>query len=515
MVSVLSDVGNLLYMSIMVFFTLHNINYLAVCIVYLKCRRKKTQEEQTVIENFYHQLTDEDLPHILSQIPVYNDRHVIKRAIDALTRIDYPKDKHTIQILDDSTNDTSNIIAATVVEYVNQGFKIQHIQRDNRDGFKAGALKNGMDHCDAEFILIFDSDFVPAADFHKKMLAYILHDKKMAFVQARWSFLNTNASLLTRAQALTFDMWHLVLQPVLSWLGYPGHFCGTAGIWRRQAILDAGHWSGDTLTEDADLGYRAQMLGYRCKHLVSICCDNELVNNVKQYTNQQYRWTKGVTQVSVKLFKGLIKSQLSLINKVQTIFKLTGYMAYPLNLFLGLIAMPLASCIHSHSHWVWRSSVYFILAVFSLFVRQVLMIISQLSVPKSLKDRLYALPLTFILPAGLSISNSRAVISALLGRKSPFVVTQKTGEKDASLDVAKEKVRTSKKWYQDNPLIVIEAIFSCYLLISAAYLWEKHWYLGTFYLFVFGIEMLSYVAISLSEYRRRIAIEDSMLLGQA
>ncbi len=263
--------------------------------VYLFLRKGKKELFQNVefLKLFWLTHTKDDLPKVTTQLPVYNERYVIKRLIDAVASIDYPKELHEIQVLDDSGDETRGIVSELVDGYRAMGFNIKHITRENRDGFKAGALKEGLQKAEGEFIAIFDADFVPDKDFLYKTIPFFYEKEKVAFVQTRWGYINRNYSLLTIAQSIGTDGHFIIEQGARAWNGLYMNFNGTAGIWRKEAIVDAGNWQSDTLTEDLDLSYRAQLKGWNTKYLSHVVTPSELPMDANAYKSQQHRWAKG------------------------------------------------------------------------------------------------------------------------------------------------------------------------------------------------------------------------------
>jgi cellulose synthase/poly-beta-1,6-N-acetylglucosamine synthase-like glycosyltransferase len=260
------------------------------------------------------------------QLPIYNERYVAERVIDATCRLDWPRDRFEVQVLDDSNDDTPEIVARSVEHWRRAGVAITHVRRDSRAGYKAGALGHGLTLTDAEFVAVFDADFVPAPDFLRRMVP-ALADPRVGFVQARWGHLNEEFSLLTYLQSLMTDFHFLVEQAVRPACGYLTNFAGSAGVWRRAAIDDAGGWSGDTLTEDLDLSYRAQLRGWRAVYLEDVVVPQELPVSANAYRAQQARWSTGSFQTASALLPGLLVSRLSPMAKFEATMHLLGYVA--------------------------------------------------------------------------------------------------------------------------------------------------------------------------------------------
>ena len=263
---------------------------------------------------------------VVVQLPIYNERYVAGRVIDAACRLDWPRERLEVQVLDDSTDDTPEIAARCVERWRRAGVAITHVRRGSRDGYKAGALGHGLTLTDAELATVFDADFVPAPDFLRRMVP-ALADPRVAFVQARWGHLNEEFSLLTYLQSLMTDFHFLVEQAVRPRAGYLTNFAGSAGVWRRAAIDDAGGWSGSTLTEDLDLSYRAQLRGWRAVYLEDVVVPQELPVSANAYRAQQARWSTGSFQTATQVLPGLLRSRLSPMAKFEAVMHLLGYVA--------------------------------------------------------------------------------------------------------------------------------------------------------------------------------------------
>ena len=268
-----------------------------------------------------------DYPHITVQTPMYNEKFVAKRIIDAVTAFDYPKDKLHIQVIDDSTDESVDIVAECVAQYQRLGFDIDHVRRASRRGYKAGALSDAMDDVKGEFIAIFDADFIPNPDFLLKALPHFA-DPKVGLVQGRWTYLNSEKNMLTRLQSVMLDAHFGIEQITRYGKGVFFNFNGTAGLWRKETIIDAGGWRADTLTEDTDLSYRAQMQGWQFIYRPDICCPSEIPEDMNAFKIQQHRWAKGAIEVMKKLLPTIWASDISRKSKVEATFHLTGNISY-------------------------------------------------------------------------------------------------------------------------------------------------------------------------------------------
>ncbi|HET6339415.1 MAG TPA: glycosyltransferase [Polyangiales bacterium] len=287
-------------------------------------------------------IADALAPMLTIQIPLYNERTTANVAIRAAAAQDYPRDRLEVQVLDDSTDETSAIVASTVAELQAQGMRIEHVQRDHRSGFKAGALANGLTRSQAELVAIFDADFAPPPDFARRLILEVraFDDPEVAFVQARWGFVNSDENLVTLAQTLLIDRHFCVQKPTWQHLGRVTMFNGSAGIWRRLAIDDSGGWSADTLTEDLDLSYRAAMRGWRGRYVASVVSDSELPAHLLAFKLQQRRWAHGCAQAMKKL-GGSVARASGIRGRADELFVIGGYVVHPI-LLLNTLLWPWA-----------------------------------------------------------------------------------------------------------------------------------------------------------------------------
>jgi len=275
------------------------------------------------------------LPPVTVQLPVYNEKEVVRRLVEQVVQLDYPNDLLEIQVLDDSTDETTSICEKVVGAYQAQGVNIHHITRSHRQGFKAGALAHGLECAQGEFVAIFDADFLPNPDFLKRAMHFFT-DTQVGVVQLRWGYLNRTESLLTRGQAVLLDGHFVIEHTARDRSGCFFNFNGTAGIWRKSTIAEAGGWQGDTLTEDLDLSYRAQLSGAKFVYLLDDEVPSELPGEVDAFKSQQHRWTKGAIQVLRKLHRQIWTSPLPRRVKVEAFFHFTAHFCYPLLLFAGV-----------------------------------------------------------------------------------------------------------------------------------------------------------------------------------
>ena len=321
---------------------LYGANCYVMLALFLRSHRASARAAaRTIAEAEARFVHPEGLPLVTTQIPLFNEANVAERAIRAAARIDYPCDRHEIQVLDDSTDETREIVDRTVRELQARGHCIVVLRRTDRTGFKAGALAAALRVATGEFLAIFDADFVPPPRFLRDTLPFFLADDRMGLVQARWGHLNADDSVLTRAQAIGIDGHFTVEQSARTFNGLLMNFNGTAGIWRRRAILDAGGWSADTLTEDLDLSYRAQLAGWRTHFLSELEVPGELPDGVAAFKSQQFRWAKGSIQTAKKLLPRLWRDRdRSVWVKIQATLHLTHYAVHPLMLVVALFTLP-------------------------------------------------------------------------------------------------------------------------------------------------------------------------------
>ncbi|MCB1227179.1 MAG: glycosyltransferase family 2 protein [Verrucomicrobiales bacterium] len=367
----------------------------------------------------------DELPRVTVQLPIFNELHVLDRLLQSVAELDYPRDRLQIQVLDDSTDETAAAAAAKSEELRQSGLDIQYLHRTDRSGFKAGALDAAMAGATGEFICIFDADFQPAPDYLQKLIHHFT-DEKVGMVQARWGHINRDYSLLTKLQALFLD-GHLVLeQSARSREGYYLNFNGTAGIWRASVIADAGGWQHDTLTEDLDLSYRAQLKGWKFIYLTDVVVPAELPPDMDSFKSQQHRWTKGSIQVCKKILGDIWRSEVPLRNKIEATAHLTSNFAYMLTLCTLVLMYPANFVLGSS----WQKAVFVDIPVFLFASLSVIMfyLVAQGAQKKGawIKALPY-LPALLALGIGMSVNNGKAVIEALFNRQSDFVRTPKFG----------------------------------------------------------------------------------------
>ena len=417
-----------IYLIASIFLFSYGMNCYVMVWLYLRTFKRGSAFNAT-IEKSAASLWDspEDLPVITTQIPLFNELNVAERVMRAAAAMDYPEDKHEVQILDDSTDETRERVDEVAAELRREGKDVTVIRRNNRIGYKAGALEEGTHQAKGEYLAVFDSDFVPNPDFLRRLVPFFLNDPKVGLVQARWGHLNRDQSLFTRTQSLGIDGHFIVEQSARSFSGLYMNFNGTAGIWRKQTVEEAGGWQHDTLTEDLDLSYRAQLAGWKATFVPDVVVPAELPESVAAFKSQQFRWAKGSIQTALKLFPMLLRSDLSWFQKIQAYFHLTHYAIHPFMVILALLGLPVILAAES------RFTPGIFLGIGSLmslatFAPSTLYWFSQKQVGIPWAKRLLGIPILVFTGVGIAISNTRAVLEALIGIQSGFIRTPKNGD---------------------------------------------------------------------------------------
>jgi len=383
-------------------------------------------------------------PKVTVQLPIYNERYVTERLVDAVAQFDYPRELLDIQVLDDSTDETQAVARDCVERYRRLGLPITYIHRDNREGFKAGALQEGLKCANGELIAIFDADFIPPADFLRRTVPYFA-EPKLAMVQTRWTYVNRNYSKLTEVEAILLDGHFAIEHSSRFRSGLFFNFNGTGGVWRRYAIEDAGGWQHDTLTEDTDLSYRAQLRGWRFLYLPEIECPSELPVEMNAFKSQQARWAKGLMQTAKKILPRVMRSDVPAAVKAEAVFHLTANISYPLMVFMSIILLP-AMIVRFYQGWFQVLVIDLPLFVASTCsVSSFYLAAERAFYPKTWKRTFLFLPFVMATGIGLSVRNAAAVIEAIFGVKSEFVRTPKYRVETTG---GKQKVAWAKKNYR-------------------------------------------------------------------
>ena len=419
----------------------------------VRYNKHKNDDESTLPK-----LSDEAWPFVTIQLPVFNELYVVERLIDAIVALDYPKERLEIQLLDDGNDESVQLAAAKIALLREAGFPIEHIRRPDRVGYKAGALAYGLSTSKGEFTAIFDADFIPNPDFLRRTIPHFLEDHNIGVVQAKWEHLNQDFSALTRLQAFGLDA-HFTVEQVGRNLG--GHFInfnGTAGVWRKSCIIDAGGWQSDTITEDLDLSYRAQLKGWRFVYLENVGAPAELPAEMNALKSQQFRWTKGAAECAVKnLPKVLKKRGLGLGTKVHAVFHLLNSFIFICVLSTALLSLPML-VIKANSD---RFDTLFNIA--SIFLLSFLILgyfywSAQSNRKGKLKYFLRDFPMFLSVSMGLSLHNSIAVLEGYMGKKTPFVRTPKFALNEKKGSWLDKKYRAVKI----SPLTALEALLTLY-----------------------------------------------------
>ncbi|MDC0450542.1 glycosyltransferase [Nitrosopumilus sp.] len=364
-------------------------------------------------------------PSVTIQLPIYNEKYVAKRLVDSVCNLDYPKDQMNIMVLDDSDDDTVDLLEKTVKYYKTQGFQIEHIRRGTRKGYKAGALKHAMQITDSEFVAIFDADFIPPTWFLKRAIPHF-SKPNIGLIQCRWGHVNENYSTITQVQALSIDFHMLIEQKAKSDSHLFMNFNGTAGIWKRDCIEDAGGWHTATLVEDLDLSYRAQIKGWKCVFLPDIVVDAELPAQMNAAKRQQFRWAKGSIQCATKLLLDIsVQRKISVETKIQAFIQLTRHIVYPL-ILIQFLAMPILLAGQVNLYVVsFLPAITF--ATYLAMGPGAYVLIIRNMYGKTWKSKAKLLPALLVYNAGMSVNNTVAVFDALFGRKNEFLRTPKYG----------------------------------------------------------------------------------------
>ncbi|MDZ4750102.1 MAG: glycosyltransferase family 2 protein [Flavobacteriales bacterium] len=444
-----------LYAACLLFIFFYSLVQLSLAIKYLKNRHQDAPLPF---------IKDEDLPVVTVQLPVYNELYVVERLIEAVCKFDYPKDKLEIQVLDDSTDESFDVAAKKIAEMKALGHDIHHIKRPVRKGFKAGALAYGLEICRGEFTAIFDADFVPAPDFLRRTIPHFSVSDKIGVVQTRWEHLNEDYSIITKLQAFGLDAHFTVEQKGRNSSGHFINFNGTAGIWRKKTIEDAGGWQSDTITEDLDLSYRAQLKGWKFVYLQEIGSPSELPAEMNALKAQQFRWTKGAAECTKKnLGKVLRHRGLGFGRKVHATFHLMNSFLFLCILGTSILSVPMLIIKNSYPEY----AIAFNVASFFLLSFLILAFFYWLSRPQEpgkskflqfLKD----FPMFLSVSMGLSLHNSIAVLEGYAGKKSAFVRTPKFAISGLKGTFSDNKYRASKI----SPLTIGEGMLMLYFLFA-------------------------------------------------
>jgi len=485
---------SVLYTLVTLWLTVYGLNSWVLVVLYWRHRRHARPAPP---------LPRERLPAVTVQLAVYNEQHVVERLLDAVAALDYPRDRLQVQVLDDSTDGTARLVEARAARHRAQGLDIEVLHRAERRGFKAGALAEGLARARGEFIAIFDADFRPHPDFLLRTIPHLVADPSLGMVQARWTYLNADYSLLTRLQALALDGHFVVEQTARSRAGLPLHFNGTAGVWRRACIEAAGGWQWDTLCEDLDLSYRAQVAGWRFLYLPDVEGPSELPPQVLAFKRQQARWAQGAIQCLRKLFRPLVTSRhLSPVQKLMGMLHLSAYLIYPLMLAMVLLALPLQFYPRAAQGPLW-------LLTPACLGPILVYVTAQREVAADWGRRLLFFPLTALVGMGIAWSNVRGIWAGFRHWGGEMVRTPKFNLEGRRGDWSHSNYRL-----RHDPAVVGEVTLALYALAAAAVACLRGGWGALPYLLLYALSFGTVAVLSLREMaapRRRPPIRRKTL----
>ena len=460
------------YFAVMIVLALYGVHRYTMCYLYFKYRKNYNPNPPRHFD---------ELPMVTVQLPIFNEQFVIDRLIEAVCAMEYPAEKLEIQVLDDSTDETQAVAAGIVDRYAALGHPIVYIHRTNRHGYKAGALDAGLKVAKGEYVAIFDADFVPPTDWLMKVIHHFA-EPEIGMVQTRWTHLNRNYSMLTQIEAILLDGHFVLEHGARVRTGDFFNFNGTAGMWRIQAITDGGGWQHDTLTEDTDLSYRSQLAGWKFKYLPEVECPSELPIEMTAFKTQQARWAKGLIQTSIKVLPLMLKSDVPRRIKVEAVYHLTANLSYPLMVLMSAALVPAMIC-RFYQGWFQMLLIDFPLFAASTFSIAVFYLMSERELfPKTWMKTFLYLPFLMALGIGLTVTNTKAVVEALLGMKSPFVRTPK-------YRVARKGEKSQAAKYRKRLVLApwIELLLGCYFFGAILYTFSNHNYFTAPFLILFVI----------------------------
>jgi len=460
------------YFLVMIVLSIYGLHRYTLVWLYYRNRKNATHAP---VSRFEH------LPRVTIQLPIYNEQFVIDRLIESVCRIEYPRDRLEIQVLDDSTDETQEVAQIIVDRYRTLGYPIVYIHRSNRHGFKAGALDEGLHTASGEFIAIFDADFLPPPDWLMRVIHHFA-EPTVGMVQTRWTHLNRDYSFLTQVEAILLDGHFVLEHGARSRSGVFFNFNGTAGMWRRCTIDQAGGWQHDTLTEDTDLSYRAQIIGWQFKYLQDVECPAEVPIEMTAFKTQQQRWAKGLIQTSKKILPRVFRSDVPLRTKIEAWYHLTANISYPLMVVLSVLLMP-AMIIRFYQGWWEMLYIDFPLFLASTFSISSFYLVSQKELhPRRWYRTFLYLPFLMALGIGLTITNTMAVMEALFGIKSAFKRTPKYRVQKRG-----EKSQASKYRKRLGIIPFLELLVGCYFALCIWYAFSNENYFTVPFLLLFVV----------------------------
>src|SRR6202161_1635455 len=460
------------YFVVMIVLAFYGIHRYQLVYRYYRNRRNAVREPASYFA---------ELPSVTLQLPIFNEQFVVDRLIQACCNLDYPADKLEIHVLDDSTDSTVEVAQAAVELYQSLDHRIEYIHRVNRHGYKAGALDEGLRKASGEFVAIFDADFMPPREWLMQVVHHFA-DPKIGMVQTRWTHLNRDYSFLTQVEAILLDGHFILEHGGRSRTNAFFNFNGTAGMWRRVAIDGSGGWQHDTLTEDTDLSYRAQLQGWKFLYLQDVECPAELPVEMTAFQTQQARWAKGLIQVSKKILPRVLRSDAPLHTKIEAWYHLTANLSYPLMIVLSTLLLP-AMIIRFYQGWFQMLFIDLPLFMASTFSISSFYLVSQKELfPKSWPRALLYLPFLMALGIGLTITNTKAVIEALLGKESAFARTPKYHVESKKDKVGATKYRKRLGWVP-----WLELVIGGYFALTVFYAVENENYVTIPFLLLFVV----------------------------
>ena len=457
----------------------------------------------------------ENLPVVTVQLPIYNEQYVVEQLIETVCRLDYPRNLLQIQVLDDSTDETRSVAKASTERFAALGYPIEYLHRDHRSGYKAGALQAGLERARGELIAVFDADFSPNPDFLRRTVDYFT-DPQVGMVQARWSYRNRDQSLLTKVQAVLLDGHFVFEHGGRSRSGRFFNFNGTAGVLRRATIEDAGGWQHDTLTEDTDLSYRAQLKGWKFLYLPHVEVPSELPAEMASFQTQQARWAKGLIQTGKKILPRLLRSDLPWVVKMEACFHLTANLSYPLVVLLSVLLLPsLIVRFYVFDGYLLLLDLPLFLGTFSSLTTFYLLSQKELF-PRHWRRRLLLVPAIVAVGIGLTITNTKAVLEALLGIASPFERTAKYSTDRRRARLARLKYRPTRGWLPVANFVIGGYFAGCLIYCALIGNWPTMPFLGLFVTgyFLTGGWMLQQSSLDAVETRsRRLRLRENAVFG--
>ena len=470
----------IVYVAAVALLALYGANSLWLVFRYYRTRGKQPKADALTV-----------FPQVTVQLPTFNELHVVQRLLQAVTSQDYPRNRLQIQVLDDSTDETLTVLRALVAEYQDQGVDIEVIHREERSGYKAGALAAGLPVAKGEFVAVFDADFVPPRDWLRRAVPYIVADPSVGFVQTRWGHINAPYSPLTMVQAIILDAHFGIEHPARNRSGYFMNFNGAAGLWRKKCILEVGDWSGSTLTEDLDLSYRAQIKGWRALYLSEVEAEAELPPQLAAFKNQQFRWAKGSAQCLRQLAGPILRSHYSLGIRLEALLHMSGYLCYPMMLLVLLLSLPLL--------W-WGYPTNLPLAYLSIvslgppliFIASQFVLYGQQPRGMAWWRRAAYVPLVLLFGFGMGATNAWAVIEGLVGRSNEWPRTPKFSVECRGDSWAHDPyaVRLSAD-------VLVDLLFALYALAAVTVAYVRRLYWAMPFMLVYALGFGSVVVVTL------------------